>query len=89
MNQFLSHYQLAVKEFCRIEDFFDVGLPSSSVDVFRCSLLSNEVIIIDLNEVHSKCFRMPYWHTEGHKDPIVDVWIVAVILHTRDLDGLH
>lgn len=79
-----EHYQLAVKEFCRVDDFYNVGLPSSSVGVFRCSLLSNEVIIIDLNEVQSKCFRMPYWHTEGHIDPIVDVWVVAVILHTRD-----
>lgn len=79
-----EHYQLVVKEFCRVEDFFDVGLPSSSVGVFRCSLLSDEVNVIDLNEVESKCFRMPYWHTEGHIDPIVDVWIVAVILHTRD-----
>ncbi|EZA48537.1 hypothetical protein X777_13718 [Ooceraea biroi] len=79
-----EHYQLAVKEFCRVEDFFDVGLPSSSLGVFRCSVLSDEVIIVDLNEVHSKCFRMPYWHTEWHTDPIVDVWVVAVILHTRD-----
>jgi len=80
-----NHYQLAVKEFCRVEDFFDIGLLlSSSVGIFRCSLLSDKIILIDLNEVQNKCFRMPYWHTEGHKDPISNVWIVAVILHTMD-----
>lgn len=77
-----GRYYLAVKKFCRVEDFFDVGLPS--VGAFRCSSLSDEVIIIDLNEVQSKCFRMPYWHTEGHKDSIKDVWVIAVILHTMD-----
>lgn len=54
-----DHYQLAVKEFCRVEDFYDIGL-SSSVDIFRCSLLSDDIIIIDLNEVQNKCFRIPY-----------------------------
>lgn len=79
-----DYYQLAVKEFCRVEDFFDVGFARSSVDVFRCSILSDEITIIDLNEVQNKYFRMPYWHTEGHKDPIADVWVVAVILHTMN-----
>jgi len=71
-----------LKNFAESKIFFDVGLPS--VSVFRCSSLSDTVNIIDLNEIQSKCFRMPYWHTEGHTDPIGHVWIVAVILHTND-----
>lgn len=64
--------------------FFDIGLPLSSVGMFRCSVLSDEVSIIHLDEVQSKYFRMPYWHTEGHVEPIIEVWVVAVILHTMD-----
>lgn len=74
-----DHYQLAVKEFHRIEEFLNVGLPLSSVGTFRCSLLSDEVNIIHFNEIQSKCFRMPYWYTEGHEGPIIDVWVVTVI----------
>jgi len=77
-----NRYQLVVKEFSRIDNFFKIGIPSSSIGVFRCSVLFNDVTIIELSEMEGKCFRMPYWHTEGHQDPIPNVWIVTALLHT-------
>lgn len=55
-----SHY-LVVKKFELVEDFYDVGIPSSLIGIFKCSVLCNEFNVVSINDVKSKCYLMPCW----------------------------
>lgn len=71
-------YSFGVKIFQRVEDFFNVVGPSSSIGVFRCSVLADEIRLIPASEVHGKCFRMPYWHNDCPLH-IPDVFTVVLL----------
>jgi len=47
-------YLLIVKKCLEIEDFCDVGIISSALQVYKCSTLSSEVFRIHLDEVRAK-----------------------------------
>jgi len=49
----LSYF--VIKKFEIVEDFYDVGISSSLIDVFKCSALCNNFNIISINEVKAKC----------------------------------
>lgn len=49
-------YLLIVKKFLEIEDFYDVGILASALQVYKCSTLSSEVFRIYLDEVRA-CYR--------------------------------
>jgi len=54
------HY-LVITKFEIVEDFYDVGIPSSLIDMFQCSAMRNELSFISINEVKAKCYLSPYW----------------------------
>lgn len=54
------HY-FVLRKFELVEDFYDVGIPSSFIGIFKCSVLCNNFKIVSINEVKAKCYLMPYW----------------------------
>lgn len=73
-----------------IEDFYDVDISSSLIDVFKCSALCNNFNIISINEVKAKCYLTPYWAINDGEDsdssiidsdePIAGKYIVSILL---------
>lgn len=55
-----SHY-LIIKKFEIVEDFYDVGIPSLLIGMFKCSLLNNNFSVVLIHEVKAKCYLMPCW----------------------------
>lgn len=49
----------AIKKFKNTTSFFNIGIPSSEIGFFQCSNLTDEIFFVSLQEVKSKCFRMP------------------------------
>lgn len=43
-----------------LQNFFDVPMPSSALDIFQVSELSTELEVINIQNLKSKMFRMPY-----------------------------
>jgi len=84
-------YLLVVKKFLEIKDFYDVGILSSALQVYKCSTLSSEVYRIHLDDVRAKCYRMPLWNStsednissdeENHLEVVQ--YIVAAIIHSE------
>lgn len=56
-----NSYFLLVRKFNLIEDFYDVGITSSSINVYKCSQLSEIRCLIAIDYVTSKCYKMPLW----------------------------
>lgn len=54
-----NKYYLVVKCFQKIESFFHTLVQSSSVGIFHCSSLSDELIIINFDQIAGKCFKLP------------------------------
>jgi len=83
-------YYLVIKKFEIVEDFYDVGIPSSLIGVFKCSALSNNFNVVSLNEVKAKCYLMPCWTITDDEDSdpniieadefIIEKYIVSVLL---------
>lgn len=53
-----DHY-LVVKIFRSVCEFYDIGLSSSSIGIFKCSKLSDKCTTVSLKTVKAKCFQMP------------------------------
>ncbi|XP_067206727.1 uncharacterized protein [Linepithema humile] len=56
-------YHFVVKKFEIMEDFYDVGISSSSLDIYKCSALSSDFYVIPITDVRAKCYMMLYWKT--------------------------
>lgn len=56
---------LVLKTFAKMENFFDRPCNSSLIGVFLCSMMSTETIVVSLDQVSDKCFRMPYWPVDA------------------------
>lgn len=54
---------LLVRKFQHVQDFYNVGVPSSSVGVYKCWALENETCIILFEEVLAKCYCMSFWRS--------------------------
>ncbi|XP_011696641.1 PREDICTED: uncharacterized protein LOC105455209 [Wasmannia auropunctata] len=39
-------YRLGIKKFLQIQDFYDIGMLSSALQIYKCSILSNEISYI-------------------------------------------
>ncbi|XP_067216803.1 uncharacterized protein [Linepithema humile] len=81
-------YRLAVKKFLQVEDFYDIDVLSSALQIYKCSTLSNEIFYINLDEVHAKCYRMPFWNSTSMDDSDsnedhLPQYIVAAIVHSE------
>lgn len=51
-------YYLIVQKFNKVENFFHTLVQSSEIGFFHCSLLSDELIIINFDQVVGKCFKL-------------------------------
>lgn len=84
-------YVLEVKKFLQIDDFYDIGILSSVLQVYKCSMLSNEIFRIHLQNIRAKCYKMPLWNSthdndsdkENHSE--ASQYIVAAIIHNEKL----
>lgn len=81
-------YRLAVKKFLQVEDFYDIGVLSSALQTYICSTLSSEIFYINLDEVHAKCYRMPFWNSTSMDNNDSDEdhsprYVVAAIVHSE------
>lgn len=84
-------YYLVVQKYSIVENLYEIGVSSSFVATFKCSLLSPNLSIISFNEVTAKCYRMPYWQpnncdssdsSDGMEldSPRIEEYIVSIIL---------
>ncbi|XP_044019146.1 uncharacterized protein LOC122859549 isoform X1 [Aphidius gifuensis] len=66
----------------QLNSFFQIGnWQSSFFGVFRCSDLSDKQQIIDVEDIHAKCFCMPYFH-DNEVTPTEGEFIVTLIEST-------
>jgi len=79
-------YRLAVKTFLQVDDFYDISILSSTLQIYTCSTLS-EIFYINLDEVSAKCYRMPFWNStsmdDSNKEDYSLQYIVAAIIHSE------
>lgn len=86
-------YYLVVKKFQKIDSFYDIGILSSAVQIFKCSTISSEIFCIQVNEVRFKCYKMPYWSgssidnssNDENESEVSSAYIVSAIIHTDNL----
>jgi len=80
-----------VKRFLQTQDFYDIGILSSALQIYKCTTLSNEIFYIDLNEVSTKCYRLPLWNltstedsdSNEEDDSEISGYIVAALIHSE------
>lgn len=86
-----NSYLLVVKKFLQIEDFYDVGISSSALHVYKCSILDRDIVRIHLDEVRAKCYRMPLSTSMSTGDIssseednfVTSQYVVFPIIHTE------
>lgn len=52
---------LIVKKFTNVENFYDVGIDSAFVGIYKCNKLSDNIYIVPLLNVMNKCYVVPFW----------------------------
>lgn len=84
-----SSHLLQVRKFMKVESFYDVGIPSSSIQVYKCSNLCSDLVYVNVEQVKAKCYRMPFWNNISRDDSDSDeencsegTYIVATIIHS-------
>ncbi|KYN20021.1 hypothetical protein ALC57_07595 [Trachymyrmex cornetzi] len=55
-----NSYYLILKRFLEVKNFYDVGISSLALHIFKCSSLSNSIITVGIEEVCLKGYRMPF-----------------------------
>lgn len=85
-------YYLVVKKFQKVDSFYDVGISSSEIQIYKCCALSSEIFCIQVNQVRIKCYKMSYWGSSSidysssdEDEPEVSEYVVVAIIHTDDL----
>jgi len=86
-----NSYRLGVKRFSQIQDFYDIGMFSSALQIYKCSALSNEIFYIHLDEVLAKCYRLPLWNSSSTEDRDSNEeddlerseYVVALLIHNE------
>ena len=84
-----NSYQLGIKKFLEIDDFYDIGITSSVLGVYKCARLSPEILNISPNQVRAKCYRIPFYGNMpigNNGDPIPSEtrsYVVAVLTHSE------
>jgi len=84
-------YRLGVKRFLQTQDFYDIGILSSALQIYKCTTLSNEIFHIHLDEVFTKCYRLPLWNltstedsdSNEEDDSEISGYIVAALIHSE------
>ncbi|XP_071576474.1 uncharacterized protein [Temnothorax nylanderi] len=91
-----NSYRLNVKKFLEVDNFYNVGISSSHLQIYKCAALADDVSHITLNEVCAKGYRMPFWGSmtdESDSDgstvnTVSDTsryYIVVAIMHNKVL----
>lgn len=57
-----SHY-LVLKKFLDVDTFYDIGILSSALHIFKCSMLDNNIFSVHISEVRQKFYKMPFWNS--------------------------
>lgn len=65
---------LVVKYFTELEDFYKVGMASSAVGVYKCAALTEDLLLITLDEIKTKGYKMPFWKGE---DVVPSTFVVS------------
>ncbi|XP_032687260.1 uncharacterized protein LOC116851694 [Odontomachus brunneus] len=81
-------YSLIVKRFLEVDNSFNVGLPSSAFHIYLCSNISSDTLVININQVKLKSYRMPLWEKASSDDSSTEdedmessKYIVAALIH--------
>lgn len=74
-----NKYYLYCKKFRTKGIFYDVGIASTEVEVFKCSSLSNKNYLMQLEDVKCKCFRMPLFK-KGTLECVNGVFVAMALL---------
>lgn len=88
-----NSFRLGVKKFLEIHDFYDIGMVSSVFQIYRCATLNSEIFYVHPDQVHAKCYRMPFSNSTSMDDSDSDEannsetsqYIVAVIIHSEKM----
>lgn len=86
-----NSFRLGVKKFLEVRDFYDTGLVSSVFQIYKCATLNNEIFYVHPDQVHAKCYRMPFFNNTSTDDSDSDEennletsqYIVAAIIHSE------
>lgn len=84
-------YYLIIKRFKTINTFYDIGLSSTCIGIYKCSNLCSNFEVVSIHDVKQKCYLMLYWHreesqfsdssdSENIEEPLKNVFIAATIL---------
>ncbi|XP_076301885.1 uncharacterized protein LOC143220006 [Lasioglossum baleicum] len=79
-------YTLGVRRFEIIDQFYDVLLSSSDLDIFKCAALSTDVTFVSIQDVTAKSYRMPLNSTHANGDDALGIssqWVVKVLAHAE------
>jgi hypothetical protein len=84
-------YYLVVKKFREVKNFYDVGIPSSALHIFKCSSLTNNIFTVSIVEVRLKGYRMPLLDStsvevsssDDENHPEISHFLVAGIVHNE------
>lgn len=88
-----NSYFLVVKKFVDTDDFYDIGILSSALQIYTCFTLSNDIFYVRLEEVCAKCYRMPLWDSASTNDsnsdeenyPEASRYLIVAITHSEKL----
>lgn len=86
-----NSYRLGVKRFLYIQDFYDIGISSSALQIYKCSTLNNEIFYVHVEEVLAKCYRLPLWNSTSTEDNDsseeddsgISGYVVAALIHSE------
>ncbi|XP_066596597.1 uncharacterized protein [Prorops nasuta] len=67
-----NSYFLLVKKFQEITDFYDIGIKSSELGIYKCCSLSDKIIPVSINNVIAKLYRMPLFCTDNNRNVEMD-----------------
>ncbi|KAL7292729.1 hypothetical protein TKK_0013851 [Trichogramma kaykai] len=78
---------VAVRKFGTTKDVFENPVKSSSVGIFECKNLSNELYMVLMTDVVCKCYQLPIWKNFSKKHESVMIkgeYTLCTLLHTEN-----
>ncbi|XP_011867765.1 PREDICTED: uncharacterized protein LOC105561956 isoform X1 [Vollenhovia emeryi] len=86
-------YYFIIKKFKTVNAFYDIGILSTCLGIYKCSNLYSKYEVISIDDVKQKCYLMPYWSreesellvsdssdNENTEEPSNNIFIAAVII---------
>ena len=83
---FFFFFFFLIQCFEEIDDSFSTPIKSSSVDVFKCKRVSENIELVTTNSITAKCYCMPRYKKSSASIQNFDVnfeeYIVSTLLHS-------